>query len=197
MASMVSKPKYMNYENLSSKKFKRRFGVHKQTFKKMVKAIKIISEPVTLPLKRGRKCKLSLEEQILVTLEYCREYRTYFHIGTSWGVSESTICRVVNKIEDKLLKSGGFRIPGKKILLNNRDQPEITVMDVTETPIERPKKKQKDFYSGKAGYHTLKCQLIANQETKQIISVDCGKGRSHDFALFKASKTSFHPETIS
>ena len=29
-------------------------------------------------------------------------------------------------------------------------------MDVTETPIKRPQKKQKDFFSGKRGYHTLK-----------------------------------------
>ena len=132
-----------------------------------------------------------------MTLEYWREYRTYFHIATSWGVSESTICRIVNQIENLLLKSGDFRIPGKKILLNNKEKPDITVMDVTETPIERPKKNQKYFYSGKAKYHTLKCQLIIDRETKQIISVYCGKGRSHDFSLFKSSGVSFHPETIS
>ena len=38
-------------------------------------------------------------------------------------------------------------------------------MDVTETPIERPQKKQKDFFSGKRGYHTLKSQLVADQNT--------------------------------
>ncbi|WP_413773936.1 helix-turn-helix domain-containing protein [Nostoc sp. MG11] len=40
--------------------------------------------------KTGRLGKLSLEEQLLMTLEYWREYRTYFHIGQSWGVNEYT-----------------------------------------------------------------------------------------------------------
>jgi hypothetical protein len=108
------------------------------------------------PSKRRPKPKLSIEEQVLVTLEYWREYRTYFHIGTSGQISESTICRIVNKTEKMLLQSGNFRLKGKKALLNQSEIPVVTVMDVTETPIERPKKKQKDFFSGKRGYHTLK-----------------------------------------
>ena len=70
-------------------------------------------------------------------------------------------------------------------------------MDVTETPIERPKKKQKDFFSGKRGYHTLKSQLVADQNTEEIICVFCGKGRGHDFSLFKKSRVRFHSLTTS
>ncbi len=40
--------------------------------------------------KTGRPSKLSTEDQLLITLEYWREYRTYFHLGNSWGVNEST-----------------------------------------------------------------------------------------------------------
>lgn len=40
--------------------------------------------------KTGRPGKVSLEEQVLMTLEYWREYRTPNHIGQSWGVTEST-----------------------------------------------------------------------------------------------------------
>ncbi|CUR35384.1 helix-turn-helix domain-containing protein [Planktothrix tepida] len=47
-------------------------------------------------------------------MEKEREYRTYFHIGTNWGVSESTICRIVADIESTLMKTGKFRISGKK-----------------------------------------------------------------------------------
>jgi hypothetical protein len=43
------------------------------------------------------------------------------------------------------MKSGKFRIPGKKALLKGFDYPEIVVMDVTETPIERPKRRQKNI----------------------------------------------------
>jgi hypothetical protein len=41
------------------------------------------------------------------------------------------------------MKSGKFRIPGKKALLKGFEYPEILVMDVTETAIERPKRRQK------------------------------------------------------
>ncbi len=47
-----------------------------------------------------------------------------------------------------------IRLAIKKALLNQAEIPVITVMDVTETPRERPQKKQKDFFGGKRGYHT-------------------------------------------
>jgi len=140
--------KIMDYQNLSDEQFKRRFGVYKQTYRKMVESVKSVEADSNSPSKRGPKPKLSIEEQVLVTLEYWREYRTYFHIGTSWKLSESTICRIVNKTEKMLLQSGNFRLKGKKALLNQAEIPVITVMDVTETPIERPQKKQKDFFGG-------------------------------------------------
>lgn len=46
--------------------------------------------------KRGGQCKLSVEEQLLLVLEYWREYRTQFHIATSWGMSESAVCRLIH-----------------------------------------------------------------------------------------------------
>ena len=137
--------KIMDYQNLSDEQFKRRFGVYKQTYRKMVESVKSVEADSNSPSKRGPKPKLSIEEQVLVTLEYWREYRTYFHIGTSWELSESTICRIVNKTEKMLLQSGNFRLKGKKALLNQAEIPVITVMDVTETPRELPKKKQKIF----------------------------------------------------
>lgn len=49
-----------------------------------------------------------------MTLEYWREYRTYFHIGNSWVVNESTVYRIVKKVENILIKSGLFNLPEKK-----------------------------------------------------------------------------------
>jgi len=43
--------------------------------------------------KRGGQAKLSVEDQLLLVLEYWREYRTQFHIATSWD-SESAVCRL-------------------------------------------------------------------------------------------------------
>lgn len=184
------------YLNLKPEQFQRRFGIKIQTLKAMVNALEnfLLENPKD---RRGRRTILTLEEQVLVALEYWREYRTYFHIGTSWGVSESTIYRIVTDIESTLMKTGKFRIYGKKALLKDSNYPEIVVMDVTETAIERPKKKQKRYYSGKKKCHTLKTQLVINQETREIICTAFGPGHCHDFNLFKKSKIHFHPETNS
>ena len=58
-------------------------------------------------------------------------------------------------------------------------------------------KKQKIYYSGKKKCHTLKTQLVINQETKEIICTAFGPWHCHDFNLLKKSKTNFHPETNS
>ena len=136
--------KTQSYLNLKPCQFQRRFGIKIQTLKAMVNALKNFRLENHKD-RRGRRTILTLEEQVLVTLEYWREYRTYFHIGTSWGVSESTICRIVTDIESTLMKTGKFRIPGKKALLKDSDFPEVVVMDVTETAIERPKKNRKNI----------------------------------------------------
>jgi hypothetical protein len=56
-----------------------------------------------------------------MTLEYWREYRTYFHLGKSWGIAESNAYRTVKRIEDILIKSGCFNLPGKKKLVSNAE----------------------------------------------------------------------------
>jgi hypothetical protein len=41
---------------------------------------------------------------------YWREYRTEFHIGLAYGISESTVCRTIKKIENTLIKSEQFHL---------------------------------------------------------------------------------------
>ena len=141
--------------------------------------------------KPGRKPKLTLEDQILIMLQYLREYRTYFHIGKEWKMSESNICRIVHKIENILIKSRQFRLPGKKELWQRSSDKELVVMHVMESQIERPKKRQKQFYSGKQRKHTLKTQLVIQQKTGRIVCLVNGKGKTHDFKLFKNSRVKF------
>lgn len=78
-----------------------------------------------------------------MTLEYLREYRTYFHLGKSYGLSESACYRNCKWVEDTLIKSKAFALPGKKTLLKNDESWEVILVDATESPIERPKKKGK------------------------------------------------------
>lgn len=192
----------MTYEQVKTLKpteFKRLCGVYPDTFKDMVTVLK--AEKVWQK-KTGRPSKLSTEDQLLITLEYWREYRTYFHRGNSWGINESTAYRIVRKVENILIKSGLFNLPGKKALLESNSEIEVIVVDVSEQEIERPKKKQKSYYSGKQGYHTLKSQVVADlaqrarcdQKSEQVICVRCEKGRVHDFRLWKESKIGLNKE---
>ena len=95
------------------------------------------------------------------------------------------------------MQSGRFRLPGKKQLVRGFDKPAVVILDVTETPIERPKRHQRQFYSGKQKQHILKCQLVIEPATGRIICTCFGKGRRHDFKLFQASGMHFHPQTQS
>jgi Helix-turn-helix of DDE superfamily endonuclease len=130
----------MTYEQLKHLKpsaFKRRCGVQPDTFEQMAD---LLRPHLDRRGKRGGQCKLSVEDQLLVVLEYWREYRTQFHIATSWGLSESAVCRLISKVETLLMDSGKFRLPGKKQLYQNAGAWEVLAVDVTESPIERPKK---------------------------------------------------------
>lgn len=185
----------MTYEQLKELRpsaFKRRCGVHRETFYKMVG---VLCPYLDRQGKRGGQCKLSVEDQLLVALEYWREYRTQFHIAGSWGISESSVCRIVQKVETLLMQSGEFRLPGRKQVYQNAYDWKVVLMDVAETPIERPKK-QKLYYSGKKKRHTLKAQVVVHQATGQILCTAFDKGRVHDFRLFKQQRVPLMPEQL-
>lgn len=135
----------MNYEQarkLKPDEFKRLSGVTLQTFERIVE---IVEKQVKAKKKMGRPSKLSLENQILMTLEYLREYRTYFHIGKSWGLDESNVYRTIKKIENILIREKDFSLPGKRELFKENNNLKTVVIDVTESPIERPKKNKNNF----------------------------------------------------
>jgi hypothetical protein len=126
--------RYQTVQILKDEDFKRSTGVQRSTFEKMLAV-------VTAGLRDfGRPTKLSRADQLLLTLMYWREYRTEFHIGLTYGVSEATVCRTIKKVENVLIKSKQFHLPGKKALQPSDTVIEIVLVDATEQPIERPKK---------------------------------------------------------
>ena len=133
--------KYKELHGFPEKQFRRLTGVQRETFEKMVEVlVKAQNERYR---KAGRKGSLSIEDKLLMSLEYLREYRTYFHLGRSYGLSESACYRAFRWVEDTLIKSGEFSLPGKKELLKSDVEYEVILIDASETPIERPKKSQK------------------------------------------------------
>ncbi|CCB86563.1 putative transposase for insertion sequence element IS702 [Parachlamydia acanthamoebae UV-7] len=131
--------KFETVKELDEEKFRRLTGVKRTTFNKMVGILeKDITSRAT---KKGRKKKLSVENMLLMALEYIREYRTYFHISQSYSISESNAYKTVKWVEDTLIKHPDFALPGRKALLKSDMEFEIVLVDACESPIERPKKK--------------------------------------------------------
>ena len=100
-------------------------------------------------LKRGRPPKLTIENKLLMMLMYYREYRTFFHTAGSYGISEGQCFRIIVKLENILIQSGLFRLPGKKELLPSQHDWEVVLIDVSESSVERPKKNSGAITQGK------------------------------------------------
>ena len=140
--------KFETVKDLDDEKFRRLTGIKRPTFDKM---IGILSESIkNRKINSGRKKKLSLENSLLMTLEYIREYRTYFHVSQSYGVSESSTYKTVRWIEDTLIKHPDFALPGRKALLKSDMEYDVVLIDATETPVERPKKSKSIFIQEKS-----------------------------------------------
>lgn len=136
--------RYKKAKNLKDSDFKRFYGVRQETFQLMCQEVQAVEDQK----KAGRTCDLSVQDQVLLTLSYWREYRTMFHLGQDYDLHESNVSRVIRKVEDILIKCGKFSLPGKKRLLEE-DELSYTIVDVTEIMIERPKKSKNDIIQAK------------------------------------------------
>ncbi len=135
--------KFETVKSLDDEKFRRLTGIKKATFDRMQL---ILEESNKLKKVKGvRKNKLSIKDMLLMTLEYIREYGTYFHVSQSYGVSESTAYKTVRWVEDTLIKHPDFSLPGRKALLKSDVEYDVILIDATETRIERPKKNRSIF----------------------------------------------------
>ena len=129
--------KYKAAQKLSEEQFRRQTGVKKATFEKM---LELLTGAEKEKRKQGGKPNnLALGDRLLMCLEYLREYRTYFHIAQSYGVSESTCYRNCIWVENVLVKATEFTLPSRKTYLDDHTI-EVVVVDATETPIQRPQK---------------------------------------------------------
>jgi len=135
----------------SKRSFKRLTGVEKKTLKLMAREVRAQDEKRIKKQghNRGRPFDLIIEDQILMTLMYYREYLTQFHIGETYGLSEGNVSRNISRIEKILKKCKQFKLPGKEVLASTNHQYEVILIDATESPIERPKKNNTYTIQGK------------------------------------------------
>ena len=139
--------KFEQVKEESADDFRRLTGIKRPTFDVMISILREAES--VLKAKGGKPNKLVIEDRLLMTLEYLREYRTYFHISRSFGISESACYRTIRWVEDTLIKEGTFSLPGRKALLKSDVEYEVVLIDATESPIERPKKNKNTFIQAK------------------------------------------------
>ena len=129
--------RYEKSLKLKDKDFKQLIGVQKTTFDEMILVLR--EGYAEKHKRRGRHTKLAMEDQLLMSLKYWRQYITQKELAYEFEVGEATAHDTIVWVENTLVKSGKFSLPGKKTLCEDTEI-EIVLVDVTESPIERPQK---------------------------------------------------------
>jgi len=139
-------------------KYKEIFGVEKHVFDRLLRLLEL-ADTYQRKNKAGRKGRLSVLDKLVITLMYWREYRTYRHIAFDYGVGKTQIGDAVVWVENTIIGSGLCNLRSARELRENTSKIKIAIVDVTEQEIERPKKGQKNWYSGKKNDTQSKLKL--------------------------------------
>lgn len=147
----------------------------------------------------GHPFELGPRDELLLTVVWPRHYPINEVLGYLFGVSESTALRAVRRALPVLEAAGrdAMRMPDpgrqrrKKLHEPLSDTPELAVVvDTLEQPIERPKDRERadTFYSGKKKRHTLKVQVVVDEETGELVDVsESSPGPTADITVLKGS----------
>ncbi len=147
----------------------------------------------------GRHADLLPRDQVLLAVVWLRQYPTNEVLGFLFGVSDSTVSRVLARVVPVLEATGrdAMRLPdpGKKRRRNLdallAETPELAVIiDTFEQRVQRPRERQTadGYYSGKQKQHTLKSQIAVNEVTGEICDVAASMpGPTADLTILKQS----------
>lgn len=173
--------------------FIRLFGVSVKEFEILIQKIDSQwAENLKKTYKRpGRNFKLPLEDMVLMLLLYYRSYVTQLFVGYLFGIDDSRVCRIIRKLEPVLAKVMAI----KKEHRLNPQEIESIIIDATEQPCERPKRKQSKYYSGKKKRHTLKTEIRVTKDGMIVHVSKTKPGSVHDFILHKSEKPILRKET--
>lgn len=152
----------------------------------------------------GRKPKLSLPEQIILTLVYLRHMTTFQLLGIQFRVSESTANDTFNywlpilrellpsSLIEQVKKNESDLMVVKEILTEYE-----LIVDSYEQVRERPgdNEEQEKYFSGKKSNHTFKSQMIVMPDGKDIVDVVAGEpGPKSDITIFREYRSEFDPQ---
>jgi hypothetical protein len=148
----------------------------------------------------GHPFELKARDHILLTVIWLRVYPTHEVLAYLFGVSDSTVSRLIKRVLPVLEAAGRDTMrmpdPGKKRrrTLDDllQDTPELTVViDSFEQRVQRPRDRVEadSYYSGKKKQHTLKSQVAVDETTGQVVDVaDSVRGPTADLKLLEQSQ---------
>ena len=130
-------------------------------------------------------------ERLFFILFYYKTYPTFRLAQIIFEVDKETIHRWKVFLEEVLWLTLGYELnlPKRKIhtmagMLEVCPDLSEFIIDATERSVQRPKKNQEFYYSGKKKKHTVKNQIIVHPHTRRILAVSkTVEGKRHDKQL--------------
>src|SRR5947209_348683 len=128
----------------------------------------------------GDDFDLGVDDQFLLTVVWLRHYPTQECLGYLFGASDSTAKRAIDRWLPVLERAGkdtmrmpdpgrGRRQPLPALL---RGTPAVAVIvDTFGQRVQRARRRQRAYYSGKKRCHTLKSQVAIDEETGRVAHV--------------------------
>ena len=101
------------------------------------------------PTNKARPAQLSCSHQRRMRLMSWREYPTQYHMALADAVSQSTVGRTIQPVENRLIQCRQFRRPSNRELLASQTNIQEVIVDVSEQPMERAKKQPRHYSSQK------------------------------------------------
>ncbi|MCD4685195.1 MAG: transposase [Anaerolineae bacterium] len=148
----------------------------------------------------GHPFELQLRDHLLLTVVWLRVYPTHEVLGYLFGVSDSTVSRLIGRVLPVLEQVGRDTMrmpdPGRKRrrklddLLQNTPQLAV-VIDTFEQRVQRPRDRTEadQLYSGKKKQHTLKSQVAVDEESGRVVDIgDSALGPEADLTVLKESQ---------
>jgi hypothetical protein len=147
----------------------------------------------------GAHAELEGHDQILLAVVWLRLYPTHEVLAYFFGVSDSTVSRIINRVVPLLAASGRDTMrmpdPGRKHRRQldqlMREIPDLAVLvDSFEQRVQRHKEREEAdrYYRGKKKQHTLKSQLAVDAQTGLIVHVSQSVvGPTSDLKLLEQS----------
>lgn len=165
-----------------------------------------VAKPRRRSVGGGRKAKLGLEDQVVLTLMYYRLYLTQVLLGYLFDLNDSNVSRIVTRLRPSLLAvlpvpveetrlfAGDAPRPRRRIatldeLLHKHPEFKEVLIDATEQEVPKPKDKAKrrGNYSGKKKRHTLKTQVTTSRSGLLLHVSRSISGKVNDLTLLRGS----------